>query len=266
MESSGIAGEVNISGTTWQLVNEFFVGEYRGKMPVKYKGETDMFFIKGIIPELSVDGAGKHPNELFKTRLQHIRFTDMEEAVLNRLENELPEELTYHNMKHTVDVVTQVEIIGKGEMVEEEEMLLLKTAALFHDTGFLIDFENHEDSSIELAREVMQLYGFLDEQVEEVCQLINVTRKESEPRNHLEAILKDADLDYLGRSDFRPVSNSLYNEFEKLTGKMSVDEWNRKQINFISGHKYYTNTAKKLRQVKKEKQLNGLRDLDNDPA
>jgi adenylate cyclase len=70
----------------------------------------------------------------------------------------------------------------------------------------------------------------------------------------------------LGRSDFRPVSNSLYNEFEKLTGKMSVDEWNRKQINFISGHKYYTNTAKKLRQVKKEKQLNGLRDLDNDPA
>lgn len=263
MESSGIAGEVNVSGTTWELVNEFFVGEYRGKMPVKYKGETDMYFIKGIIPELSLDGEGKQPNELFRTRLQNIRFVDMEEAVLNRLENELPGELTYHNMKHTVDVVTQVEIIGRGEGIGEEEMLLLKTAALFHDTGFLMDFENHEDNSIELAREVMPLYGFLEDQIQEACELINVTRKESVPRNHLEAILKDADLDYLGRSDFLPVSNSLFKEFELLEGKMSEDEWNRKQINFISEHKYYTNTAKKLRQIKKEKQLNGLRDSDN---
>ncbi len=263
MESSGIAGEINVSGTTWQLVNEFFVGEYRGKMPVKYKGETDMYFIKGIKPELSLDGEGKEPNELFRIRLQHIRFTDMEQAVLNRLENELPRDLTYHNMKHTVDVVTQVEIIGRGEGVGEEEMLLLKTAALFHDTGFLVDMENHEDNSIELAREVMQLYGFQNQQIEEVCLLINVTRKEAEPRNHLEAILKDADLDYLGRSDFLPVSNNLYNEFQQFNGKMSQEDWNRKQINFIAGHKYYTKTAKNLRQVKKEKQLKGLRDSDN---
>ncbi|WP_291862496.1 adenylate/guanylate cyclase domain-containing protein [Marinilabilia sp.] len=264
MESSGIAGEINVSGTTWQLVKEFFVSEYRGKMPVKYKGETDMFFIKGILPELSLNGEGKQPNELFRIRLQHIRFADMEEAVLNRLENELPGELTYHNMKHTVDVVTQAEIIGRGEEIGEEEMLLLKTAALFHDTGFLVELENHEDYSIEMAREVMQLYGFLDEQVEEVCQLINVTRKEAEPRNHLEAILKDADLDYLGRSDFLPVSNSLYHEFQHLNGDMSPGVWNKKQIGFIAEHKYYTKTAKKLRQVKKEKQLKGLREIDNE--
>jgi len=234
MESSGIAGEINISGTTWQLVNEFFVGEYRGKMPVKYKGETDMYFVKGILPELSLDGEGKQPNELFRIRLQHIRFADMEQAVLNRLENELPSELTYHNMKHTVDVVTQVEIIGRGEGIGEEEMLLLKTAALFHDTGFLIEKDHHEDYSIDLAREVMQLYDFPDEQIEEVCQLINVTRPEAEPRNHLEAILKDADLDYLGRSDFLPVSNNLYNEVQQLNGSLSQGEWNKKQINFIA--------------------------------
>ncbi|MBN1116877.1 MAG: HD domain-containing protein [Bacteroidales bacterium] len=264
MESSGIAGEINVSGTTWELVQEFFIGEYRGKMPVKYKGETDMFFIKGILPELSLDGEGKHPNELFRTRLQHIRFADMEEAVLNRLENELPPDLTYHNMKHTVDVVTQAEIIGRGEEIGEEEMLLLKTAALFHDTGFLVELENHEDYSIELAREVMQLYGFLDEQIEEVCELINVTRKNAEPRNHLEAILKDADLDYLGRSDYLPVSNTLYHEFQRLNGDMSQGAWKKKQIGFISEHKYYTKTAKELRQVKKEKQLKGLRELDNE--
>jgi class 3 adenylate cyclase len=261
MESSGMAGEINISGTTWQLVKEFFVAEYRGKMPIKYKGETDMYFIKGIIQELSVDGEGKEPNELFRVRLQHIRFGDMEEAVLNRLENELSDELAYHNMKHTVDVVTQVEIIGRGEGVSEEEMLLLKTAALFHDTGFLISYDNHEDNSIELAREVLPMYGYLDDQIEEIVELINVTRKDAHPRNHLEAILKDADLDYLGRSDFIPVSRSLYEEFQTFNGKMTLPEWNKKQISFITNHKYYTNTAKNLRQVRKEQQLSALKDF-----
>ncbi|MFO8001880.1 MAG: adenylate/guanylate cyclase domain-containing protein [Marinilabilia sp.] len=263
MESSGIPGEINISGTTWQLVSEFFIGEYRGKMPVKYKGETDMYLIKGILPELSVDGEGKYPNELFRVRVQHIRFTDMQEAVLNRMENELPSELTYHNVKHTIDVVTQAELIARGEGISEEEVLLVKAAALFHDTGFLISYENHEDNSIELAREVLHGYNFTDEQIAEIVELIRVTHEEAIPRNHLEAILKDADLNYLGRSDFIPVANNLYKEVQTFNGKMSPREWTKKQINFIENHKYYTRTAKKLREVKKEKQLLGLRELLN---
>jgi adenylate cyclase len=263
MESSGIAGQINISGTTWQLVNEFFTAEYRGKMPIKYKGETDMYFVKGIIPELSLDNEGLRPNELFRTRLQHIRFSDMEEAVLNRLENELPANLTYHNTKHTIDVVTQTELIGQGEDISEEEMLLVKSAALFHDAGFLISYENHEDNSIELAREVLSLYGYPNEQIEEIAELINVTRKEAFPRNHLEAIIKDADFDYLGRSDFIPVSEQLYKEIQLFNGKMSLNEWNKKQINFISSHKYYTKTAKNLREVNKEIQFNMLKEIIN---
>ncbi|WP_010526373.1 adenylate/guanylate cyclase domain-containing protein [Thermophagus xiamenensis] len=261
MESSGMPGEINISGTTWQLVKEFFESQYRGKMPIKYKGETDMYFIKGIIPELSVDGEGKKPNELFKIKLQHIRFGDVEESVLNRLENELSEEFTYHNVKHTIDVVTQVEIIGRGEGVNEEEMLLLKTAALLHDSGFLVSYKNHEHYSMELAKEILQMYGYSDDQIEEINRLINVTRKEALPSNHLEAILKDADLDYLGRPDFIPISQNLYKEIQTFNGKMSLKEWNKKQINFIANHKYYTNTAKKLRQVKKEQQLMALKEL-----
>jgi class 3 adenylate cyclase len=47
MESSGEAGKVNISGQTYELVRDFFICEYRGKMPVKYKGEIEMYFVKG---------------------------------------------------------------------------------------------------------------------------------------------------------------------------------------------------------------------------
>ncbi|MGM0375204.1 MAG: adenylate/guanylate cyclase domain-containing protein [Bacteroidota bacterium] len=261
MESSGIPGEINVSETTWHLAQDFFTAEYRGRMPIKYKGETDMYLIKGITPELSIDGEGQYPNELFKIRLQHIRFTDMQEAVLNRLENELSSELTYHNVKHTIDVVTQVELIGRGEGVNEEEMLLLKAAALFHDAGFLISYENHEQNSIELAREILRNYGFTEDQIQEISNLIHVTREDAKPRNHLEAILKDADLDYLGRSDFIPVSQNLYKELQTFNGKIAPREWTQKQIHFIENHKYYTQTAKEMRQVKKEKQLEELRDL-----
>ena len=43
-----------------------------------------------------------------------MQFTDLQELVLDKLEKDLPNNLYYHNVKHTVDVVTQVELIGLG--------------------------------------------------------------------------------------------------------------------------------------------------------
>lgn len=46
MESSGEAGKVNISGTTYELVKDYFKCEYRGKIRAKNKGEFDMYFVE----------------------------------------------------------------------------------------------------------------------------------------------------------------------------------------------------------------------------
>ena len=64
-ESSGAAGRINISGAVYERVRDLFVCEYRGRVPAKHKGEIDMYFVNGIRPELSVDGAGKVPNADF---------------------------------------------------------------------------------------------------------------------------------------------------------------------------------------------------------
>jgi adenylate cyclase len=259
MESSGVAGEINITGSTYHLVKDFFACEYRGKMPIKYKGEIDMYFVKGIAPELITED--KKANHLFKIRLQHIRFADLEEAILDRLEKELPPDIHYHNMKHTIDVVTQVEIIGRGENVSEEELLILKTAALMHDTGFLIDYNNHEKRSIELTRDVLRRFSYSEDQIDSVTNLIEVTHPKSKPANRLQAIMKDADLDYLGRADFLTLSNNLYKELIRYNGIMTNTEWNKKQFEFLSRHIYYTNTARKMRQINKEKQFEKVREL-----
>lgn len=45
MESSGEAGKVNISGSTYALVKDNFSCTYRGKINAKNKGEVDMYFV-----------------------------------------------------------------------------------------------------------------------------------------------------------------------------------------------------------------------------
>ncbi len=46
MESSGIPGKVNISGTTYSLVRDHFECTYRGKVKAKNKGEVDMYLVE----------------------------------------------------------------------------------------------------------------------------------------------------------------------------------------------------------------------------
>ena len=45
MESNGDVGKVNISGTTYELVKDKFICEFRGKLPVKGRDIMDMYFV-----------------------------------------------------------------------------------------------------------------------------------------------------------------------------------------------------------------------------
>lgn len=48
MESSGEAGKVNISGSTFEMVRDQFRCTHRGKISAKNKGEVDMYFAERI--------------------------------------------------------------------------------------------------------------------------------------------------------------------------------------------------------------------------
>ncbi|NJK98848.1 MAG: HD domain-containing protein [Bacteroidales bacterium] len=261
MESSGKNGVLIISVMTYELVKEFFTCEYYGKLPVKYKGLLDLFQITGIKPELSVNGEGLIPNKEFNDKFALIQFHDLQEIILDRMERELPPDLHYHSVKHTVDVVTEVELIGWAEGVKDDELLLLKTAALFHDMGHIHSYTEHEYYSTVLAREILPNYNYSEEQIDKICEIIMSTKLPPNPENILQQIICDADLDYLGRSDFVPVSNTLFEELKNRNLVISLNEWNKKQINFISNHQYFTDTARKLREVNKQNQIERIKQL-----
>ena len=84
MESSGAPGMVNISGATYDLVEDLFECEYRGKVQAKGKGELDMYFVHRIKPELSADEEGLLPNAMFEMARTNL---DMEE--INALKEEM---------------------------------------------------------------------------------------------------------------------------------------------------------------------------------
>jgi hypothetical protein len=217
--------------------------------------------VKGLKPEISVDGEGVIPNESFWIKFGLIQFTDIQEKILDKLEMDLPGYLFYHNVKHTVDVVTEVELIGWAEGCSDEEILLLKTAALFHDVGHTIAYDNHEIHGAQIAREMLPDFNYTSAQIERICSLIVSTKLPPKPANLLESIMCDSDLDYLGRSDFIPVSNSLYEELKAQNKIGSLNDWNRMQVKFISGHQYFTKTARSLREVNKQLQIERIQSL-----
>jgi adenylate cyclase len=254
-------GMVLISVMTYELVKEFFDCEYAGKLPVKYKGDLQMYKVVGIKPEFSVDGKGIIPNEAFRIKFGLIQFTDIQEIILDKLERELPSYLFYHNVKHTVDVVTEVELIGWAEGCSDEEILILKTAGLFHDVGHTVAYDNHEYHGTIIAGEMLPKYNYSPEQIEKICEIIMSTKLPPKPTNLLEEIICDSDLDYLGRSDFIPVSNTLFEELKAQNKMGSLNDWNKIQVKFISGHQYFTKTARSLREVNKQLQIERIQSL-----
>ncbi|MFQ3676090.1 MAG: adenylate/guanylate cyclase domain-containing protein [Endomicrobiia bacterium] len=261
IEASIEPGKVIISAMTYEFVKEFFECVYVGTLPVKYTGDIALFEVKGFKPTYSLEGNKIAPNKLFSIRFGFVRFDDLEDYILNRLENELPSYLYYHNVKHTMDVTIGVEIIGIAEGVTDEELLFLKTAALFHDMGQIVQSKGHEEISCDFAREILPSYGYSNDQIAVICSIIMATKLPPKPETLLQKIICDADLDYLGRADFIPVSDALYRELNEQNIITDKNEWNKLQIKFLTNHQYFTEFAQNNREVNKQTQIDRIKNL-----
>jgi len=191
-----------------------------------------------------------------------------EDFILNELRRGLAPSLTYHGLAHTLDVALAATALAAAEgLTEPEPLALLRTAALYHDAGFLYTYQQHEARGSELVRATLPGFGYSPGQVEQICALIMATQYPQQPADHLAQILCDADLDYLGRPDFEPISTSLFHE---LTGQQLIaDEyaWFQLQEGFLTSHHYWTATAQARRSAPKQAQLEQIRErLANWPS
>jgi uncharacterized protein len=184
-----------------------------------------------------------------------MEFENVKKFILDKLKKELTENLTYHSLGHIKDVYGAAENLAGLEQVSGEELTLLLTAVLFHDSGFLISQKEHERLSCEIAGKHLPDYGYSAQQIERIKGMIMATQIPQLPHNLLERIICDADLDYLGRDDFFTIGNKLFDELVMYGIIDNENEWNQLQVRFLEKHHYFTESAKKLRKEKKAHNL-----------
>ena len=268
VQESGFPGKVNISEATYLKIYPYFDCEERGEINTKNVGNIPMYFVDRIKPELSANAEGTEPNKIFwqyANNLKSIKqdYVRMTRDVIKLLKDKLPEGIFYHTENHALNIMNAVEFIGFGEEIYTEDILLLKTAALFHDVGFIEKYYDNEIIGAKYAREMMPNYGFNMDQINKVEALILATDINREPKNLLEEIIKDADLDYLGRGDFKDISEKLKKEY-LINGIVSSEkEFHEKQVSFLKTHMFYTDTAKTSRIEKKKENIKIAEMLNN---
>jgi exopolyphosphatase/pppGpp-phosphohydrolase len=176
-----------------------------------------------------------------------------------RLRKDLPGNLSYHSVAHVKDVYDSAKRLAKAEGIDGEDLTLLLTAVLFHDSGFMIQSKEHEKIGCDIVQEALPQFGYTPEQIERICGMIMATRIPQEPNNLLEEIIADADLDYLGRDDFWTIGNKLFSELQMYGILQSEEEWNKLQVGFLDKHHYFTKTAIATRKAKKDAYLAQLK-------
>jgi uncharacterized protein len=181
---------------------------------------------------------------------------------IERLGRELPDFVQYHTLYHTQsDVLPALERLAVLEKIAGEPLILLRTAVFFHDIGFVIQTENHEEYSKQIALEVLPLFRYSKRQIEIIQSLIETTKIPQTPHTLLDQVMADADLDVLGRSDFLSRSQALRSEMQALGKSMSDIEWYTSQLRFMTNHRYFTKSASSLRNPRKLKNIANLERL-----
>lgn len=185
-----------------------------------------------------------------------------ESYILDKLTRNLSPTLFYHGPHHTVEVVEAALKIAEAEgITDEESLILLKTAALYHDIGFITTYRGHEEESCRIARLTLPAFGYTAPQIEKVCGMVMATKIPQTPHTHSEQIIADADLDYLGGENFWPVANSLYDELREREMVTDIQAWNKIQVGFLTAHSYWTPSAQAGRDAGKKAILDELKEI-----
>lgn len=183
-------------------------------------------------------------------------FEGLARHVRTLLETRLGAHVHYHDVAHTFgDVVPAAERLAIAEGLPAGERGLIKAAALLHDTGFTQRSRDHERASVSIATDLLPRFGFRGEQIDAVARLILATKLAHTPETCGEAIMKDADLDVLGRVDFWAKNVQLRRELHDAGERYDDLAWWRGQKRFLSRHRYQTESAEDARGPGKRENL-----------
>ncbi len=157
----------------------------------------------------------------------------------------------YHHYEHALSVMDRALYLGKKEWVSDEELEMLAIAALFHDTGFVIQYDENEIIGAKIAQNYLQTILYPEDKIKVIEWIILATELSAVPETLLEKIIKDADMDNLGREDFFDINEKLKKERETIKNiKIKDPDWHHASLDIIQWHRFYTPTQIRERNEK----------------
>ena len=161
--------------------------------------------------------------------------------------------LYYHQYNHSLEVMERCVYLWWKENVSTEYLEILALAGLFHDTGFVIRYDDNENIWAKIAKNYLRTVLYDEEKIKKIEILILATKPSYKtPKNLFEKIIKDADLDNFWRDDFFDKKSKMRQELEVIKKiKIKDPDWDHWALQLLNEHKYYTETQKLERGKKK---------------
>lgn len=255
-------GGITITDRVAGHVLPYFELEHRGEITVKHGTKVDMYFLNKLKNEYCLYGEGKIANPTLRKAcgLIEMDFEHARRSILNILKSSLPDDLVYHDIKHTLNVEKSADRFAHLEGITGEDLILLKTAVLFHDAGFILKNDDNEEIAVQIMRQNLPKFGYSEDQIDKIARIIRSTKSATEPESLLEMIMCDADHDYLGRADYYAIANRLRKEMATQGQEMSDEEWLNFQLIYLRDrHVFYTQTAQNIRLPGKMMRINEIK-------
>lgn len=174
-------------------------------------------------------------------------------------EQKIDSKYEYHNLDHTLSVLSAVQKISQKSNLTKEDHLAVQFAALFHDIGFVEGPEDHEQRSAQIAETYLLRNGFEKSLINKVKSCILATRMDAVTSEQLAQILQDADMSGLASKKFFEITERLRRERNNIESqKISKKQWDLTNIKFLKNCSYKTKAASELFTSEKDKNLDSL--------
>lgn len=166
----------------------------------------------------------------------------------------------YHSYKHAIEVMERAVYLAEKEWLSYDDMEILALAWIFHDTWFVIQYDNNEPIWAKIAQNFLKSILYPESKIKLIERIILATKPSyKNPVDIYEKIIKDADLDNLWRKDFFQKWHNLKREIEVVKNiKIRDPDWCHGSVELLKEHRYQTMTQLKERENTKQENLKEL--------
>lgn len=184
-----------------------------------------------------------HPSEELISRTDIATLA--QQFVLHLFNQKNDTRLLFRNYRQTTEIAKVVNVLAQANGVHEAEWEAAELAAWFSNIGYLFDYQNPEQKSIELAEKFFAAHHFQPEKKNHILQALKALFSDPTPKTTEGQLLSDAlHAVYFGHS-YGEQAPLWRMEMELLLNKQfTTEEWEQFQLRQLLQARFFTAHAK----------------------